>query len=771
MAETPQLNLIRGLPIIRTPLIGRRTEIDQIVDLLIRENVSLLTLTGPGGVGKTRLAIAAANLVGDYFPDGIFTIPLAPISEPSFVARLIASAVGTLDNPEVPLSDQIVQRIGDQKMLLLLDNFEHVIQAGLDIAELLTSCPNLKILVTSQAPLRIYDEQEFPVPTLELPRTGRNASLQDVAGSEAIAFFVSRARSVRPDLEITAQNAPIIHDICARLGGLPLAIELAAMQLRVFSLPELLQRLEAPLDALLLPVRDVPPRQRTLRDAIGWTYDLLNDEQRQIFRSLSVFRGGWTMDAARAVAGASGDVSAPISTLIEYSLVHRIAGSDLGDRYDMLETIRDFAIERLALHEVIDAAQRRHAEYFLQTFEAAESAWSGPDAMTWVARSEVEYGNLRSALSWAVTHDADIALRFIKVIGGCLESLGYYREAMRWCELALSSDQQASPVLRAYALFEAGFLATTLGDYSAAWRYSEEGRSLYTEIGDDRGAAWCRYNMGRSAMWSGDLDEAARIYEQVREIAPDLDERLYRAVLGNLGAIQVQSQDFEQAQALLSDAITLAEEANHVVGLGFILPDYALLALQQGDMETTASRLTYALEIQKDLKDPRYASQTLEVAAWLAGQTSQAQRAVQLLGVADRIRESIGVRVPPMTARYYESFLPRIRERLTDEQWDEAWALGRAMSLDDALALAVDITVNRHVDDVAPSNRPSVPVLSRRELDVVRLLVEGRSNQEIADRLFISPNTVANHVANIMGKLGLESRTAVATWAIRQGIA
>jgi non-specific serine/threonine protein kinase len=431
----------------------------------------------------------------------------------------------------------------------------------------------------------------------------------------------------------------------------------------------------------------------------------------------------------------------------------------------MLETIREFGLEQLAAAGEIDAVRRRHAEYFLRTFEDAGVEWSGPDAASWVARSEVEIGNLRSALTWAVEHDADIALRFIQAIGGCWETLGHYSEARRWCELALASPQPATPALRAYTLFEAGFLATTQGDYTAGWDFSAAGKDLYESLGDAQGAAWCLYGMGRAAMWAADLDRAAELYAATVASARDVDERLLRSALGNLGAVYILQDRYDEADRCLREAIAIAEATHALIGLGFIVPEYALLALQQGNPAEASTRLATALEIQQQLRDPRYASQAIEVAAWIATVQRQPVRAARLLGAVSALREDIGVRVPPMTQVYYDAYLPRAMEQVSAASWDEAWRAGRTLSLEEALeeSLASDAAA----DEPTP---PSGSGLSPRELEVLRLLVEGLSNQEIGAALSISPHTAANHVINIMNKLGVESRTAAATWAVRQGL-
>jgi non-specific serine/threonine protein kinase len=766
MLVAPSSDRPGQLPLPLTPLVGREAESAALFVLLCQPHVRLVTLTGLGGVGKTRLALAVAERLADEFRDGVAFVSLQTIVDPNLVVSVIAQCLNIRETADQSLHDTIMATLQHQEMLLVLDNFEQVLPAATVVADLLAACPGLTVLVTSRSLLRLSGERAVDVDPLELPDLQQLPSFAEFEQIDSVRLFVSHARQARSNFALTPPNAHDVAAICTRLDGLPLAIELAAARVRILSLPALLERLEQRLSVLTAGPRDVPSRQQTMRAAIAWSYDLLSPDAQRLYRHLSVFVGGWTLEAAEAFYDRPLDVLDGLSALIDHSLVAQTEAPDGTPRYAMLETIREFGLEQLAERDDINAVRRRHAEYIFASFEHAERGLVGPDAAGWVARSEIEAGNLRTALTWAVEHDADIALRVIQAIGSCWETLGYYREARRWCDLALASRQPATPSLRAYTLFLAGFLATSQGDFAAGRGYSEEGFALYQSIGDTRGAAWCLYGMGRAAMWSADLANAAELYEATVNAARDVDDRLLRSALGNLGAVHVLQRRDEEAERCLTEAIERADAAHHIVGLGYIIPEHALLALRQGDLAAATDRLDAALVIQQQLRDPRYASQAIEVAAWIATLQRLPLRAATLLGAVSSLREAISVRVPPMTQVYYDDYLPLAQAQVSPSDWDDAWQAGRALSLEEALDRA------RAVDTPRDDSREPAPVagLSRRETEVLTLLVEGMSNAEIAAGLSISPHTAANHVTNIMNKLGVDSRTAAAIWAVRNGI-
>jgi non-specific serine/threonine protein kinase len=433
----------------------------------------------------------------------------------------------------------------------------------------------------------------------------------------------------------------------------------------------------------------------------------------------------------------------------------------------MLETIREFGREQLELAAEADEAHRRHAGYFLTWAERSMSEWLTQKQAIWLRRGDVELDNLRTALGWATERNADLALRLCGTIGGYWLTRGHFSEGRRWYEAGLRTPTEISKAARADGLFGAGFLATTQADYAAAQALTEESLALARQMNDQRRVGVALYGLGRVAMYEGDLEQADWLYQECVQIARDLgDMNLLSNALGNLGGVATDLGDYERAAGYLNEVAVLTEETGELLGIAMNANDRAYLALKQGRLETSRSLVETCLTTLRIIGDPRLTAQTLETCAWLVIMQDRADHVPGLLGAADKLRETIGVPVSPMTRKDYEYYLPLATACLAPGVWETAWAEGGTLTLDQAIERALAI-VQRLAADTADS---PTTVLSKREMEVVRLLVEGRTNQEIAATLFISPHTVANHVASILNKLGLESRTAVAAWAVREGI-
>lgn len=440
----------RPSALLLTPLIGREREVEAVCGLLTDSPVRLLTLTGPGGIGKTRLALAAAERLQEQFPDCISVVMLASLDDPRFVIPTIAAALAVTEQPDTPLIDLLINRIADQRRLLLIDNFEHVSNAAGDISMLLAGCPQLTVLATSRTPLHLYGEQEYPVPALDSPVYPSEAPEKTIASADAVTLFVERARAVQPAFSLTEENAQLIAEICRKLDGLPLAIELAAARVRLFSPAELLARLEHPLGLLTGGPRDLPARQQSLRATIAWSYSLLQADDQRLFRALSAFPGGWILEAAAAVAGAESetDILPGLDHLVDQNLVRLRRQADDQSRYVMLATIREFGLEELERYDEIDEVRQRQAAQILDVFSFPEFDPYGPLPEYWMARAELELDNVRSILGWAVEHDAESALRICYLFSPVWWRTSRDTEGSRWMLRALDSDHPASQYRR-----------------------------------------------------------------------------------------------------------------------------------------------------------------------------------------------------------------------------------------------------------------------------------------------------------------------------------
>ena len=680
--EFPPLRTLNwtNLPLPATPLIGRESELATVTQLMLREDVRLVTLTGPGGTGKTRLALeVATELVGD-FEDGVLWVPLVGVSDPGVVVSTVASAVGAKRG--------LAEHVGDRRMLLVLDNFEHVAAAAGDFSGILSLCPRLRVLTTSREPLHVGGEWEFPVPTL--------------TEDEAVRLFRERAAAVRPSLQANGDVAAI----CARLDRLPLAIELAAARVKVLEPAEMLARLDRRLPLLTGRGRDVPRHQRTLRGTIEWSYELLDSVERQLFRRLAVFAGGATPEAATEVCQATLDI---LESLVDKSLARHE-----GRRFQMLATIREYAVDRLEEGGEAGALRQLHAEYFCQFAARAEVKLEGPDQAAWLDAVALEHDNVRAALEWCFSGgDSELGARLASSLYSFWSVRGHFIEARRWLERALATNPEPPPWLETKLLKVAAGNASELGDWGRTRELTDKRLALARKRGDKSEVAKCLNNLGLIASGEGDNRKAASLFRESVLLLRELGDRV-DIPLVNLARLAMDDGDTDTADVLASEGLAVAREAGDVEQILHITQQIGLIRILQGRMSDAVELEREVVQLADRLQSKTTFRRCCEDVALLLAQQGKLERAAQLLGKTQALREELGREgideVSPQVDALLARTVAQVRGALSEEARLEALRVGRTADLQELLQAALqDAETTAQTDPTAVTRQPEAP--------------------------------------------------------------
>jgi non-specific serine/threonine protein kinase len=798
-----------NLPMQLTTFIGRDRELTAATHQLLLTTTRLLTLTGSGGIGKSRLALRMAECEQSHFADGVWLAELAALSEPPLVPHTVAAALGIRERSDISTADTLVAELREKQVLLVLDNCEHLLESCAALVdELLRHCPDLKVLATSRQSLGVAGEVTWRVPPLALPHDSVTAGTDELAGYEAIRLFVDRARLVVPELHLNDQNANTIARICRQLDGIPLALELAAARVRSLGVEQIAARLDNRFGLLTGGLRGALERHQTLRAAVEWSYDLLSESERALFRRLGVFAGGWSLEAAETLC-AGGEVSRDtvldlLAHLVDRSLV-LADGQELRVRYRLLETLRQFAAEQADAAGETTSLRDRHLQWYTDLVERADTAVHGQDQSAGLDLLEREHDNIRAALGWAIEASGERVEAGLRLAIGCcyfwqIRGHRYRREALRWLEQLLGANLAATPLVARAQTWAATF-AAELFDFARAAELHSASRDISTKHGDKQQLVQALLGLGTMHRLQGRYAEAWPLLEHSLAITRELADATSEAyVLRQLGALARDTRDPVAGESYSRQALAIFEAQGERHQAGHLLDQVGVCARDRGEFATAQDAHQHAMELlgaagceegyrssitflaqlafargqhaeaarlameslRRDYSDgvKRDIPLCLELLSAVAA-ASDATRAARLLGAASGLRARVGTVRPPADDDTVQSTRAHIVSRLGARAADAEFTAGAQFSLADAVSYSLNVPLSS-------SNERGR--LTPRERQVAILVGRGLSNRAIAEELVLSVRTTEAHVTHVLTKLGLRSRAQLAVWASEQGL-